>query len=232
MGIQTAAGTTISIGTTAATASTDSYTLIGELSTLPATGDEYTDVPFENLGTASYEHNTGPKNAAAMSVGIGRDLSDAGQTAVRAANGVNSYYNFMLTYPNGEKDYLKAKVQGYSTAPGGLTGNIMATIKLQPKPGSFSEGNAGSAPVNSILPAISGVAQVGHVLTALPGVWTNNPAFTYQWKLSGSNISGAITSTYTPVTGDIGDPITVVVTGTNVAGNASATSAATVNVIA
>lgn len=230
--VQIAAGTLLAIGTTATTASSDSYTTIGSLSTVPETGDEYDDVAFESLSTAEYVHNTGAKNVPSSTTGIGRDLTDAGQIAVRAANGVNSYYNFRLTYPDGTIDYYKAKVQGYRTAPGGLTGNIMASIKLQPKPGSFSEGNAGAAPANTVLPAISGIAQVGVTLTAQPGTWTNNPTFTYQWKLDGSNISGATDSTYVVLVGQIGSYLSVTVTGTNPIGNASATSAATADVIA
>lgn len=232
MAHQPAAGTTLSIGTTATTASTDTYTVIGSLSALPTMGAIYDNVPFENLGTATYDHNTGARNAASMDVGIGRDLTDAGQTAVVAANGVNSYYNFKVTYPDGTKDYFKAKVQGYQTSPGGLTGNVMAAIKLQPNPTSFSLANAAAAPANTVLPAISGIAQVGVTLTAQPGTWTNNPTFTYQWKLDGSNISGATAATYVVLVGQIGSYLTVAVTGTNVAGNATATSAATADVIA
>jgi hypothetical protein len=93
----------------------------------------------------------------------------------------------------------------------------------------------GAAPVNSVLPAVSGIAQVGQTLTALEGAWSGAPAFTYQWQQnSGSwaNISGATSRTYVPVVGSIGNPLRVIVTGTNSEGNASATSAATAAVIA
>lgn len=225
MSIQLAAGTKLHVGTTASTASSDTYTEIGSLNALPEVGDEYDDVPFENLGTATYEHNTGAVNHASIVVGIGRDLTDAGQVAVRAANGVNSYYNWKVTYPDGTKDYFKAKVQGFKTAPGGMTGNLMASIKLQPKPGSGSLHNAGAAPANSVLPAISGLLTTGATLTAYPGVWTQPATFTYQWKNAGVAISGETAATYTIAAGDSGDSLTVTVTATNPAGSASATSA-------
>lgn len=88
------------------------------------------------------------------------------------------------------------------------------------------------APVNSRLPSIAGIAQVGQELKASPGIWTGNPIFTFQWEKDGSDISGATTDSYTPVVGDIGSTITVTVTATNSTGSASATSGGTADVVA
>lgn len=82
-----------------------------------------------------------------------------------------------------------------------------------------------SAPVNSVLPAISGLLTEGATLTAYPGNWSGAPTFTYQWKNATVAISGATEATYVLVAGDTGDAITVTVTATNAAGSASATSA-------
>lgn len=89
-----------------------------------------------------------------------------------------------------------------------------------------------AAPANTVLPAITGTAQVGQTLTAAPGTWTGNPTptYTYQWKRAGANISGATSSTYLIVSGDVMQVISVEVTGTNSVGNAKATSAGTANV--
>lgn len=88
--------------------------------------------------------------------------------------------------------------------------------------------------INTVLPAITGTAQVGQVLTATNGTWTGNPTITYarQWKADGVNIAGATGTTYTPVIGDIGKVITVTVTATNPDWSGAATSAATAAVIA
>ncbi len=83
---------------------------------------------------------------------------------------------------------------------------------------------AAAAPINSVLPAVSGLLNNGNVLTAFPGVWSGAPVFTYQWKKGGTNIAGATTSTYLTVVGDIAGIITVAVTATNSTGNATATS--------
>jgi hypothetical protein len=93
---------------------------------------------------------------------------------------------------------------------------------------------AGGAPVNVVLPAISGPAQVGQTLSATTGTWSNAPtSYTYQWRGNGTPIGGAVASTYIPVAGDIGNVITVAVTASNSDGPGSAAiSAATVAVVA
>jgi hypothetical protein len=85
-----------------------------------------------------------------------------------------------------------------------------------------------SLPANTALPVIGGTPLVGNTLTTTDGTWTGSPvpAYTYQWKRGGTNISGATANSYVLVTADIGATITVTVTGTNSAGSASATSAA------
>ena len=90
---------------------------------------------------------------------------------------------------------------------------------------------AGS-PANTLLPSIAGIAQVGQTLTAIEGIWGVAATFTYQWKSNGADIVGATERTYTPVVGDVGDKLSVAVTATNTSGSASATSAATDEVIA
>lgn len=80
-------------------------------------------------------------------------------------------------------------------------------------------------PSNITLPAISGVAQVGQVLSVSNGTWTDSPTgYAYQWNKAGVAISGALASSYTPVSGDIGAVITCTVTATNGFGSTPATS--------
>lgn len=93
---------------------------------------------------------------------------------------------------------------------------------------------ADAPPANTAVPTISGTAQVGQTLTANKGTWSGSPTptYTYQWMLEGADIAGATGTTYVPVAGDVGLTISVEVTATNSSGNASATSAPTVAVIA
>lgn len=83
-----------------------------------------------------------------------------------------------------------------------------------------------AAPVNTVAPVISGSTTVGSTLTCSTGTWTGNPppSFGYQWKRAGADIGGAVANTYVTQAADVGELITCTVTGTNVAGSASADS--------
>jgi hypothetical protein len=84
-----------------------------------------------------------------------------------------------------------------------------------------------AAPVNTALPTVSGIAVVGETLSANAGTWSGNPhaTFTYAWASAGTPVPGATTSSYAVLVGDVGNNITVAVTGANSQGQSSATSA-------
>jgi hypothetical protein len=83
------------------------------------------------------------------------------------------------------------------------------------------------APANTVAPAITGSAVVGQTLTGSDGTWTGAPTLTRQWKRNGVAIVGETGSTYLVPQLAALDAITFSVTGTNGAGVATATSAAT-----
>lgn len=87
-------------------------------------------------------------------------------------------------------------------------------------------------PRNTAKPAVSGVAQVGEVLTGDVGMWTANPTYARAWLADGVVISGATAATYTPVVGDVGKAITFRVTATANSNSTAATSGPTAAVIA
>ena len=73
--------------------------------------------------------------------------------------------------------------------------------------------------------------QQGQTLTAWPGMWTTGAAYGYQWQEDDggwTNITGAAGPTFVPGAGQVGNALRVIVTATNAAGSASATSAPTV----
>lgn len=93
------------------------------------------------------------------------------------------------------------------------------------------------APVNTVAPTVSGTPQVGQVLTAADGTWSNAPTtFAYQWLRCnpGGNACASVANgtlkTYTLVGADSGRTIRVRVTATNADGSNSAQSTATSSV--
>jgi len=89
-----------------------------------------------------------------------------------------------------------------------MSGILLATV-----------GNSyGSAPVNTVAPAVTGTATFGSTLTTTDGTWIGAPAptFTYQWFRSPStSISGATSTTYVLVAADVGFGIFCRVRATN-----------------
>ena len=85
-------------------------------------------------------------------------------------------------------------------------------------------GTTATAPVNTVLPVVSGGSYIGDLLTTTDGTWTGTPtSFSYQWKRGVTNI-GTNANTYTLVSADANTNITCVVTATNATGSTPATS--------
>lgn len=144
-----------------------------------------------------------------------------------AAQGQNR--NIRITYPNGVMISFVGVRQDYERkAPVDNKITATATFKVT---GTITQ-SAAAAPANVTAPSISGLPKVGVVLTALEGEWTGVASYTYQWKKGGTNIAGATTRTYTPVSGDIGGSLTITVTATNTTGSTSVTSTAAIAVVA
>jgi hypothetical protein len=89
-------------------------------------------------------------------------------------------------------------------------------------------------PLNVTIPVITGVVQVGNVLTAGVGTWANAPiSYSYQWYDSAMGmIPMATSSTYSPNAMNIGHTLVVSVVATNAVGpSAPAFSAPTTTVV-
>jgi lysozyme len=98
----------------------------------------------------------------------------------------------------------------------------------------------GGLPAAASPPTIVGTAQAGKTLAGVPGSWTGGKpvTFLYQWDrcdAAGANcaaIVGATSETYIPVTADVGHALTLAVTAQASAGATTASSPATVAVVA
>lgn len=188
-------------------------------------------------------------------INVGSDENSGWQTLLEAA-GENSVTISLsgVTKSTALRDdwFAGTRTRAVSLAfPDGstITGNFMiasytenepyndaSTFECELQSASAITCTPAAAPSNSVLPAISGIAQEGVTLTALPGTWSGGPtAYTYQWQSNDGgwgNISGATSATYVVQSGDVGNNLRCVVTATNAAGSDSATSAATDTVIA
>ncbi len=90
----------------------------------------------------------------------------------------------------------------------------------------------GTPPVNTVIPAVSGIAQQGQALSTSDGIWTGSPApaLSVQWERcdgSGASckpIAGATASSYVPASADVGSTLQAEVIATSYAGSATAAS--------
>lgn len=89
-----------------------------------------------------------------------------------------------------------------------------------------------AAPRAIVDPTIIGTAQVGVPLTLDPGIIAGATDFTIQWQVGGVDVSGATSTSYVPVVGDVGSAVTVELTLSNASFDTVVVSAATANVIA
>lgn len=165
-------------------------------------------------GSASFEMNFVPGSASDLKI---QEIRGTGEQVL-----------CRITFPNAVTWQFTGQIESYEPA---IPTEDKMTASVSFKVSGSTVAAPAAAPVNSVLPAVAGEAKEGEVLTAWEGVWTQAATFTYQWKKDGSNITGATGKTYTVVNGDIGEPISVVVTATNSAGNDSAESAETVDVV-
>jgi hypothetical protein len=105
---------------------------------------------------------------------------------------------------------MKANLQELATAIQSIITTLGAEIAL----------SDGTIPHNIALPVISGIPQVGAMLTTSNGSWTNNPnTFIYQWNRDGLPITfpagAGHASSYFAVSADVGHSLSVTVTAGN-----------------
>ena len=133
----------------------------------------------------------------------------------------------------------------YVLGPEDVGATVRLTVTASNSYGRAIETTAASAavaappaPLNEVLPALTGAAQDGKGLTASTGTWSSlvPVSYSYQWErcnASGeecSEVEGATNSKYDLSEGDIGATLRVAVTATN-AGGATKNSSAVSSVV-
>lgn len=131
MGVNTAAGTRVFIGTTAIPANmvdlddataiaafeADSYVEVGEVESLGEFGDQSEDVTFASLKDSRTRHFKGTRDAGTIPLVVGHDATDEGQLALVAAEASPLDYNVKIVSNDaltiggdGSIDYFYGKV--------------------------------------------------------------------------------------------------------------------------
>lgn len=207
-------------------------------------GDSSEEITFTAIGNRRVRKLKGPKNAGTQTVTVGRDPLDDGQEELIDAEATDYNYAFKIELADAQTPnhsdsvlYYAGLVMSKPTNLGNVSAVTRRTFNIGINTAVYEvASDTISAPTNSLLPSIAGIAQVGQTLTAIEGVWTNSPtSFTYKWQEDDSgwgDIAGATGKTYIPVVGSVGNPLRVIVTAVNGAGSTPATSAATADVIA
>lgn len=88
---------------------------VGNVATIGATGDTHADItPPPDLKTGRQLHFTGAKDGGEVAITVHtEDFADAGQDAVRAANGQRANYSFAIEDPEGNVEYSFGRVVSY-----------------------------------------------------------------------------------------------------------------------
>jgi RHS repeat-associated protein len=134
-------------------------------------------------------------------------------------------------------DITGATSPSYTVAEGDLGSTVRMVITASNTLGSASSASAPSeviieAPVNILLPTISGTLQEGVELTADPGEWERASGYGYEWQRCNglgeecADVERYWEASYTPTEEDAEHTLRVIVTAWNGAGEASATSLA------
>jgi hypothetical protein len=151
-------------------------------------------------------------------------------------------YQWQRGTGSGFTDIAGATNPTYFTVPADVTATIRARVTATNAYGSVTATAAAvgpitsGAPVNSVLPIISGAVKRGVPVAVNSGTWSPAGSFSFQWQRDDgdgdgfADITGATGTSYTPTVDDLGFPLRAVVTATNAFGSATVTTAATGNV--
>jgi len=149
--------------------------------------------------------------------------STAGASCVNVPNGTQKTYTLVGADAG---HTMRVRVTA-TNADGSASAQSDQTAVVQPR-------SSTATPRNTAAPTITGTPQVGELLTAENGTWTNSPtSYTYAWQrcdvdiASCTTVIGATNKAYGVRTADLGYRIRVQVTAKNAAGSTTANSAIT-----
>jgi hypothetical protein len=95
--VNTAAGSKLYVGTTAANQATDTYIEVGEVVSIGEFGRSYDSITYNALGDRNVKKFKGQRDDGMISLELGRAPNDAGQAAMLSALDADFDYNFKVT---------------------------------------------------------------------------------------------------------------------------------------
>lgn len=208
------------------------------------TGINTNILTYDTWDTKVIQKAKGISDAGSPEIEVARDPFDAGQEILRVAGAPD--YNFNLAFKMIRNDpatvggtptilYNRGLVAG-PRRPHGRNEDFdleIFTLALQQAEITVKPTAGGVAPTNTVLPAITGTAEVGETLNLTNGTFTGDAVITYayQWFAGGVAIAGATANTYDLTAAEQGKIIQARVHATNASGSASAFSNATAAVL-
>ncbi len=136
----TAAGTTLSVATgapatfDAAGFEANTYSLVGEVTSVPSHGAEYALVTHNPIADRVTRKLKGSVNYGSITIPMALDVSDEGQDIMRDhADGaeVDTVVSCEVAYPDGTTEYFTALVMSFTTAGDGVDSILSAEAMLE-----------------------------------------------------------------------------------------------------
>lgn len=219
------------------------YVLVGNVGEVGETGSDTNILTYDTWDTKVAQKAKGIIDAGSPDVEVARDYDDAGQNILRAAAKTNLNYAFKIVKNDaiiiggtGTTIYNRGLVTG-PKRPNGRNEDFdleQFTFALQQEEIVVDPTSGGVAPYVTVLPAITGTAEVGEVLTCSNGTWSGDATITYThaWFANSILLPGETGSTLTLTSAHLGKIIQGRVGASNAAGSASALSNLTAAVAA
>lgn len=126
-----AKGTVVSIGTTAADPSGDTFTAIGEVLSWDGPGGSASLIDVSHLQSTAKEKRKGLRDSGQVTMNVNCIFGDAGQQALVAAELEDDPFNFRIVYADGTQDDFKALVMQFRPAGGGVDEVVRAQVTLE-----------------------------------------------------------------------------------------------------
>lgn len=200
---------------------------------LGETGSKTNILNYDTWDDTVIQKAKGLTDAGSPTLEVARRVTDPGQILARAASLTNLNYGFKVirndpSYVGGVGSiiYNRGLIAG-PTNPNGKNEDFdldVYQLAYQQREVRVNPGAGGVAPAFTAAPAITGTLTVGQVATCSTGTVTGDAVITYayQWFAAGVAIFGAIASTYTLTSAELGKKLQCRVIASNASGSAQA----------